>query len=66
MLIIRSGHPCLPISRPQINYLIECSALLIQAKRRELIYKARQKAKAANANGSAVAGSKAGGDKKNE
>lgn len=56
----------MPASRPQINYLIECSALLIQAKRRELIYKARQKAKAANANGSAGAGSKAGGDKKNE
>lgn len=39
-------HAWLSRTAPQVNYLLACSRMLIQAKRRELIHKAKERAKA--------------------
>lgn len=51
----------------QVNYLIACSQLLVEAKRRELKYRAQQRAKEAKADGAgAKAGAGAGESKKSK
>lgn len=48
-------HPCVAV--PQINYLVSCAGMLVQAKRKELIHKAkRRQREEAGAAGAAAAG----------
>ncbi|EFJ44547.1 hypothetical protein VOLCADRAFT_64706 [Volvox carteri f. nagariensis] len=57
MSAVVSGPQLLVMFIILINYLINCAGMLVEAKKRELIYKAKQRAKEAKASG-ASAGNK--------